>query len=321
MAKQEGNSIKQKLMRGKLSAFLICLAISGFLWLSHSLNRSYFYSLNIPVKFVNLPANKTLLSDLPNQLRFDIKTSGLKLFFVLLNKPFNPITIDFNSLKGDNKSQTYAISSGNINITSSTRLDVDIKKISPDTLFFAAKKGLNKNVPIRPVIYANADRGFILSKAIINPAYITINGDSASLRSIDSISTVPLYLNQLSVNYNGKLNLVRPSENVYLNLNEVSVSISADKLLEKEIDVEVVALNCPANMVPKLFPSKVKIKFSSAKNDFNDITEKDFKAVVNLGKQKKGINKLPVELSILPTEAHVLSIEPSDIEFLLFKAK
>lgn len=321
MANQEGNSIKQKLMRGKLSAFLICLIISGFLWLSHSLNRPYFYSLHIPVKFINLPANKTLLSELPGELRFDIKTSGLKLFFVLLNRPFNQITVDFNSLKSDNKSQTYAISSGNINITSSTRLDVDIKKISPDTLFFAAKRGVNKNVPVRPVIYANADRGFILSKAIINPAYITINGDSASLRNIDSISTVPLYLNQLSVNYTGKLNLVRPSENVYLNLNEVSVSIAADKLLEKEVEVEVVALNGPEGMIPKLFPAKVKIKFSSGKNDFNDITDKDFKAVVNFSKQKKEKNKLPVELSILPTQAHILSIEPSEIEFLLFKTK
>lgn len=308
-------------MRGKLSAFLFCLAISAFLWLSHTLNRPYFHSLNVPVKFVNLPANKTLLSELPAELRFDIKTSGLKLFFVLLNKPFSPITIDFNSLKGDNKSQTYAISSGNINLKATTNFDVDIKKISPDTLYFAAKRGVNKNVPIRPIIFANPDKGFVLSKPLLNPAYITINGDSASLRNIDSISTVPLYLNELNRNYAGKLNLVRPSENIYLNLNEVSVSIAADKLLEKEIEVEVSAINCPANFTPKLFPSKIKVKYSSAKNDFNDITEREFKAVVNFSKQKKGLNKLPVELSILPTQAHVLSIEPQEIEYLLIKAK
>jgi hypothetical protein len=308
-------------MRGKLSAFLVCLVISAFLWLSHTLNRPYTYSLNIPVKFINLPANKTLLSELPSELRFDIKTSGLKLFFVLLNKPFTTITIDFNSLKGDNKSQTYAISSGNINLKTTTSFDIDIKKISPDTLYFAAKRGVNKNVPIRPIIFANADKGFVLSKPILNPAYITINGDSASLRNIDSISTVPLYLNQLKTNYSGKLNLVRPSENIYLNLNEVSVSITADKLLEKEIEVEVSAINYPSDLAPKLFPAKVKIKYSSAKNDFNDITERNFKAVVNFSKQKKGLNKLPVELSILPTQAHILSIEPQEIEFLLIRSK
>ena len=316
-----GIDIKQKLMRGKLSAFIICLIISGFLWLSHALNTTYYYSINIPVKFSNLPANKTLLSELPNQLRFDIKTSGLKLFFVLMNKPFSPIMIDFNSLKGDNKSQTYAISSGNINLKQYTKLDVDIKKISPDTLFFAAKMGVNKNVPIKAVIFASGEKGFVVSKPIINPSYITINGDSAVLNRIDSISTAPLYLNQLNSNYIGKLALVRPSESVYLNLTEVNISIQADKLLQREIEVPVTAINCPDNFSPKLFPGTVRIKFSSAKNDFSGITEKSFKAVVNFNKQKKEINKLPVELTIFPTEAFILSIEPSEIEFLIFKSK
>ncbi|HWY11272.1 MAG TPA: CdaR family protein [Bacteroidia bacterium] len=320
-ADSSGNGIKQKLMRGKLSAFIVCLIISGFLWLSHALNTTYFYSLNIPVTFSNLPANKTLLSELPSQLRFDIKTSGLKLLFVLLNRPFSPIMVDFNSLKGDNKSQTYAISSGNINLKQYTKLDVDIKKISPDTLFFAAKRGVNKNVPIKAIVFANGEKGFVLSKPNINPTYITINGDSASLSNIDTISTAPLYLNQLSTNYIGKLALVKPAESVYLNLTEVNVSIQADKLLQREIEVPVTAINCPQNFAPKLFPATVRIKFSSAKNDFSGITEKSFKAVVNFNKQKKEINKLPVEITILPTEAYILSVEPSEVEFLIFRQK
>lgn len=311
--------IKEKLMRGKLSAFFVCLLISGFLWISHTLNRTYSYSLYIPVKLVNLPANKTLLSDMPSSLRFDIRTSGLKLLFVLLNRPFKEITIDFNSLKGDNKSQTYAISSGNINLKSCTKVNVDVKRISPDTLYFAAKRGLNKNVPVKPVVYASADKGFITSRPLVNPSYITINGDSTSLANIDSISTVPLYLNQLTGNYVGKLALVSPSDNVYLSLTEVNVSIQTDKLLQKEIEVPVIAVNCKNNCTPKLFPSKVKIKFSSAGNDFKDIDQKSFKAIVDFQKQKKDSNKLPVELSTIPTGAHILSIEPQEVEFLLFK--
>jgi hypothetical protein len=320
LANHKGSyAIKEKLMRGKLSAFVVCLLISGFLWISHTLNRSYSYSLYIPVKFVNLPANKTLLSELPTSLRFDVRTSGLKLLFALLNRPFEEITIDFNSLKGDNKSQTYAISSGNIDIKSCTKVDVDVKKISPDTLYFAAKRGLNKNVPVKPVVYASADKGFITERPLISPSYITINGDSASLAGIDSISTVPLYLNQLTGNYVGKLLLVSPSDNVYLSLNEVNVSIQTDKLLEKEIEVPVTAVNCRDNCTPKLFPSKVKIRFSSAGNDFKDIDQKSFKAVVDFGRQKKDSNKLPVELSTLPTGAHILSIEPQEVEFLIFR--
>lgn len=306
-------------MRGKLSAFVICLVISGFLWLSHRLNQTYSYSINVPVKFTNLPSNKILLSDLPDELRCDIKTSGLKLFFVLLNRPFKEVAIDFNTLKGDNKLQSYALSYGNINLKSVTQLDVDIKKISPDTLFFANKKGITKNVAIKAVVFANPERGYVISKPIISPAFITISGDSIAVNGVDSVVTAPLYLNQVNSNYSGKLNLVRPSENVFLNLHEVSVSIQADKLLEKQIEIAVAAINTPQGNMAKLFPGKVKITYSSAKNDFNDIDENSFKAVVNLSKRKKEHNKLPVELSIIPTQAKILSVEPSEVEFLIFK--
>lgn len=311
--------IKQKLMRGKLSAFIICLIISGFLWLSHRLNQTYSYSINVPVKFTNLPSNKVLLSELPDHLRLDIKTSGLKLFFVLLNRPFNELTVDFNTLKGDNKFQAFALNYGSLNIKSVTKIDVNVKKISPDTLFFATKRGISKNVAVKAVIYAKAERGFVISKPVINPAFITISGDSVSVNGVDSVVTVPLYLNKVNANYTGKLNLIRPSENVFLNLQEVSISIQTDKLLEKQIEIPVACINANPGNTVKLFPSKVKITYSSAKNDFNEIDEHSFKAIVDFAKHKKDYNKLPVELSIFPTQAKILSIEPDEAEFLIFK--
>jgi hypothetical protein len=319
--KEEAYGIKRKLMRGKIPAFILCLIISAFLWISHRLNQTYSYSIAIPVKFANLPANKILLNALPSTLRFDIKTSGLKLFFVLLNKPFREVVIDFNTLKANNKQQAYAISSGNVNLKSSIKFDVDVKKISPDTLYFTNKKGISKNVPVRPVLYVNADRGHILSKPQINPAYITITGDSASVMSVDSISTMPLYLNQVNQNYSGKLILIRPSENIFLNLSEINITIQTDKILQKEIEVPVSLVNVPANTVMRIFPKKVKIKYSSGASDFDDISESDFKASVNYNKISKGSNKLQVELNMQPTQAHVLSIEPSETEYLIFKTK
>jgi len=313
--------IKQWLMRGKLSAFFICLIISGFLWLSHRLNQTYSYSIKVPVKFVNLPSNKLLITELPDNLRCDIKTSGLKLLFVLMNKPFKELTIDFNTLKGDNKLQSYALNYGSINIKSITKIDVDIKKISPDTLFFATKRGITKNIPVKAHVFASPERGFVLSKPVINPSFITITGDSVSVNGIDSIVSSPLYLNNIHENYNGKLNLMRPSENVFLNLHEINISIQADKLLEKIIEVPVTLINLPPGTLVKLFPPKVKITYSAAKNDFNDITESSFKAVANYSKRKKYFNKLPVELTIIPSQANILSTEPFEVEFLIFKSQ
>lgn len=321
MSKKNEAHSKPKLIRGKLSAFFICLAISSFLWLTHRLNTTYNYSLTIPVKFINLPANKLLIQNLPENLRFDIKTNGLKLFFILLKKPFQNITIDFNTLKSDNKMQAYCISSGNINLKNSVNFDVDVKKISPDTLFFASKKGLSKNVAVKPLLYITPDKGIVLSKPSVTPSYITISGDSSLVKNIDSISTAPLYLNQLNKNFNGKLSLIKPNDNIYLNISEINVSISAEKLIEKEIELPVEIINAPPGKTFKLFPSKVKINFACPAGDFEDINEDSFKAVINFEKQLKNSTKLPVELIITPTQVNVLSISPLNIDYLIYKSK
>ena len=317
----QGLARQQAGMRGKLTAFLVCLVISAFLWISHSLNRYYNYSLSVPVKFINLPANKMLLAALPENLRFDIKTSGLKLFFVLMNKPFTELLVDFNSLKGDNKLQSYSISSGNLNLKSSINFDVEVKRISPDTLFFINKKGTSKNVAVKPLISINAESGFVISKPVINPTFITINGDSSVINDIDSISTVPLFLNNLNKNYSGTLALVKPSENIFLNLNEINITVTANRILQKELELSLEVINKPSNAHIKLFPGKVKISFSSASSDFSEINENSFKAVVNFSKSKPGDNKLGVELSLAPTNAHIISIEPNEVEFLIFKTQ
>jgi hypothetical protein len=308
-------------MRGKLSAFIVCLVISGFLWLSHRLNQTYYYSIDIPVKFINLPSGKTLLNELPDHLRFDIKTNGLKLFFVLLNKPFGEITVDFNTLKGDNKFQAFALSYGHINLKSVTKLDVDIKKISPDTLYFSSKKGVTRNVPVKPAVFAHAEQGYVISKPQITPAFITISGDDVSVNGVDSVVTVPLYLNQVKANFNGKLNLVQPSENVFLNIHEVNVSIQADRLLEKVIDLDINAMNVNEGYTIKFFPGKVKITYSAAKNDFENITFSNIKAIANYSKKNQKRNKLPVELINVPHQVKVLEMEPQEVEFLVVKTK
>lgn len=319
-ADNKSYGIKQKLMRGKLSVFIICIFISGFLWLSHRLNQTYYYSIKVPVKFINLPANKALINKLPESLRIDIKTSGLKLFFVLMNRPFNEITIDFNTLKSDNKFQAFALHYGSINLKSVTKLDVDIKNISPDTLFFANKVGISKNVAVKAVIYANPEKGFSLAKPNINPTFITITGDSTAVNGIDTVSTQPLYLTNIQSNYSGKLVLIRPSENVFLNINEVDVYIQADKLLEKELVLEVTVVNTPTGAGVKVFPGKVKIRYSAAKNDFNEINESSFKLIADYNK-KSNQNKIPVEIAVKPTQAFIQITSPPEVECLLYKTK
>lgn len=139
--------IRRNLFSKNVSTFIICLFLAALLWLVRALNVNYTYQLNVPVKFTNLPSNKVIVGDLPDKLTIEIKTSGLKLFFISLKKNIEELTIDFNALKTNAKSQAYSISNGNVDLKSVIRFNVSVLKIRPDTLFSFKIKETQKLFP------------------------------------------------------------------------------------------------------------------------------------------------------------------------------
>lgn len=151
----------------------------------HALNRNYKYSIQVPVKFLNLPNNKLIVGELPEKLDIEIKTSGLKLLFIYLRKNFSEVIVDFNLMKNNAKSQAYSISNGYFNLQNSINFDVEIIKIRPDTLFFSSNKGNSKLLPVKANLKTSCLPGYsIISKPSVTPAYVTVTGDSLDLKKL-----------------------------------------------------------------------------------------------------------------------------------------
>ncbi len=315
------NQILNKKKPSKTKAFFICIAISSLLWLFHSLNTVYTYTFKIPVNFKNIPQNKKPLIQIPDKLTIDIKASGLKLLLLMLNQSRKELDIDFNSLKAVNKNQNYILSSSQIDFNKVLKFDALIKHINPDTLYFTEKIGYQKNVPIKIPLYINCKEGFGYSKPRINPSFITIWGDTSIIKKIDSIYTNPLTLSNLSQSVSQTLKFIKPSENIYTNETEVNVSIDVSMLVEQTISIPINNNFNKINETTAIFPSRVKVRFTSIQNNINNEDTLLFKASINSSKINLKNNKCIVFLSTLPGNVTVMSIDPKEVEILNIKNK
>jgi YbbR domain-containing protein len=310
------NTLQKKSKPGKTTAFFICIAVATFLWLVKSLNTTYTYTVKIPVEFKNLPQNKKPLYGIPEYLNVDVKASGLKLFFILLNQPFKKITVDFNNLKP--LSRNYILTPLTVDFKSSLKFETAIKRISPDTLYFIENSGYQKNVPVKVVCSLKAARGYGYKSPVIHPDFLTITGDSSSVKNIDTIYTQTFILNNLSETVERNLPLLKPSDNVYINVNYVNMKIEVEKLIEQTIFLPLSIINQPLNAKSThVFPSRVKVRFTSLQNDFNQADTSNFKATVNCSNINAG--KAQVFLSTQPGNVHILSVEPKETEILIIK--
>lgn len=312
--------VKRKLFSKKVFTFIICLCIASLLWVVHALNVNYKYTLHIPVKFSNLPNNKLIVGDLPEKLDIEIKTSGLKLLFIIFNKNNSEIQIDFNSLKTNAKSQAYSISNGNFNLRNSINFNVEILKIRPDTLFFTGNNASARLIPVKLNLRAEMKPGFTLtSKPTINPAYVSVSGDSIAISKLDTIYTTSITLKEVCKNYSSSIVLQKPDGNIHYNVKEVQVNFNVDRLTETTLKLPVEFINKTTNETIKLLPNVVTIKYLVSMKDYDNITANSFKATVNYNQVKEHQKNLKVELIRKPSEVKIVSIEPSNISYLIFK--
>lgn len=230
------------------------------------------------------------------------------------------LSVDFNTLKTNAKSQAYSISNANINLKSILNYDVEIVKIRPDTLFFASDKGKTKLVPIKANLEVECIPGYsLISKPQLNPAFVTISGDSADLAAIDTIYTQRLNLKDIRENYTSPVRLIKPNTDINLNSKTVNLSFNVDRVTEAHLKIPIQILNKPNNSKVKLLPDYVTVTYQVSMHDYDNISSSSFKAVVDHQQIVKKDKSLKVELVVVPSEVKVLKTQPNSVSYLIYK--
>ncbi|HRH11738.1 MAG TPA: YbbR-like domain-containing protein [Bacteroidia bacterium] len=290
--------------------------VATFLWFVKSLNASYNYTLKVPVVFKNLPLDKKPIKEIPEYLNIEINTSGLKLFFILLNQPFNTLEIDMNRIM--TRTTNAAVKVSALELKNSLKFKTIIKQISPDTLYFTDKNGFKKNVPIKLNSSISCKAGYGFSKPEIIPSFVVLTGDSIELKKTDTVYTELFSEKEVSKELSKDLRLINPTGNIFMSENKVQVRYGVEKLTEHSLTASVSVINLPDGAKNAyVFPSTIKVKYTVLQNEFEESDTVLFKACIDAGKLKN--NKGRVYLSTQPGNATIISLQPEVAEIILMK--
>jgi YbbR domain-containing protein len=318
--------IKRILLNKKIVAFLVCLLIATFLWLINALNRNYTKTIAIPVKFINLPKNKSLSSELPREIQADIKASGAKLFFIDFKKNEHEVVIDLNNfIKGQNQSKTLAINTA-LSIGNLSRLfntEIELIKVKPDSIYFSFGKAYKKVVPVIPDLQIDFDTLYNYGdKVKIYPSSVTLFGDSILLNTIDDIKTEKIILNNLNKTINQKASLFLPEEleeRIGISNDEVNLTINVDKFTQLNLEVPIDVIGLPSQYQLKTFPNKTTVQIKIGLLEYDSLQSGQFKLVVDYKDIQKNKHKLPIKIEQQPDNVNIIKIIPDKVEYLIKK--
>jgi hypothetical protein len=313
--------------RYKLTVFIICVFISAFIWMLIKLSRSYSSDIVIPVTYTEIPKGKILVNDVDTTIKIGITDQGFSLAWLKYFKKPEPLKINLKNYRLRQHMHQYV---GLVNtdawaqqFSNQYALSGKLDYIQPDTIAFYFEDRYSLEVPVEPDIDIKFRKQyFAYDSMVISPAKVMLSGLYNNINNIQSVKTAPVSFTNLDENLDKKIALKKPglTPDIAIEPEEVNVKLSVEKFTESSIEIPISMINEPERHRVKIFPDKATITFLVALKDYNKVSPDLFTCKVDLTDiEFLGSNKLEVSISKFPQHLKLVSIHPSEVDYLLLK--
>lgn len=210
----------------RLGAVLLAL----LLWVHVATNKSYEYNLEVPVRVQNVPDGLVLTSEFPQFVNVRVKGTGKQLLSLLSRDA--ELTIDISDAKEGTMRRELGFA--DVAALFDGSYD-DLELMSPRVMTLKLEREIERRLRVEPNLFATAAEGFvIMNEPAAEPASVTAVGPVSVFRHLESLSTEPKDLKDLTESVTETLRLVVPDTlRIRVDSPVVLVSITVDRLERK----------------------------------------------------------------------------------------
>jgi len=244
----------------KFLIFLFFLAFSGIFWLLMTLNETYEREFSVELRMSNVPKNVVITNDMPSSMRVTIRDKGYMIAGYMYGDILRPLWVDFSTYANGKDHGSVPISDLTKQLYQKLYKSSKIISVKPDKVEFYYNFGRNRRFPIRVLGTIAPGGSYYLSQVKFTPDSVTVYGSQEVLDSIKTIYTTRQHI----TNFNDTMTVVAPLRKIRgtkIVPDTVRMKLYPDVLTEETVEVPVEAVNMPAGMTLRTFPSKVVVRF------------------------------------------------------------
>lgn len=298
--------------------FLFFLLLSGAFWLMMALNETYEEELKVPVRLVGMPRNAVMTDEPADTVKVIVRDKGFTLVTYKYGHWFRPLTFKFATYANEDQGHG-AIPAADIikQVQSQLYGSSKLLSVKPEKLDFYFTYGASKKVPIRFRGKISTSKSYYLAHTEFSPMMVTAYANKKVLDELKYVEIEPFNYRNLqdTIRRNVRLQKIR---GVKLVPSTVRLSVYPDVLTEESIEVPVSAVNMPAGMVLRTFPSRVTVRFTIGASQFRMIRPEQFNVVVDYQTLAENpSDKCTLQLRSVPSSVSKAKLELDKVDYLL----
>ncbi|NVO18108.1 MAG: hypothetical protein HXX13_00315 [Bacteroidetes bacterium] len=310
-------------LRVKIFIFLVCLAISGSMWIFIELMKDYTADLVFPITFKNVPKDLILENQTDSTIIAGVNAQGFELIVSqFLRKP-QSIEIDLAGVHIRQDENGYSAFIPASQITQQLAGQLAYSKavvfIKPDTLFFRFSEIYRKRVPVKlDLSYSFADQFQFCDSVHFQPQTVLVSSIKNVIDTIHFVQTQHVEVNNLDSNRTVIVPLRKSlrSNMIRYSQDSVTVHLQVCRYTEAVFSIPVKVIG---NVMPiRILPDQVEVTCQVPLSSYKDIDASDFSAEVMASPNLlTASNRLPVMLTRYPSVVRSVRIHPDQVEYII----
>lgn len=294
---------------------IISILFSITFWISIALSDNYYSSFTLPLKIIDIPANYTSSSKLPENITVKVKAEGWNLlFFEFRTNKFFYVSAKNDSVKfTENLLQSLDINPWYNN-------EMNIIEVFPKTLTIELEPKFEKLVKVKPILEIEFKRGFgLASEVMTEPDSILIKGPLSDIIKLAEIETDPIKLKNLErkTELSAKLKKYHSYDT---DIENVKVLLDVQRIIENSInDVQIQIENLPENIEVVLIPNSLNLTLRGGIEYFSKYSNRDIIATIDYKDVLSDtLGYLRPKIQI-PKEFSLISVKPDIFRYIIKK--
>ncbi len=162
----------------------ISVALASLLWLIVAGDHLVERSMRVPLEFRNIPANLEIVGDPLNAV--DVRLRGSSALLGRLEPREIVAVLDLGSARPG--SRMFHIRNDEVRAP----YGVEVAQVVPGTIALEMEKSARRTLPVLPAVDGQPAPGFVLGRAIVEPASVEVAGPESHLRRLTGATTEPV---------------------------------------------------------------------------------------------------------------------------------
>lgn len=291
----------------------MAVLVSLLLWLSVKLDGRYQQEVDVPVRYLNMPSQLKLLSDLPPAFHVRVEGEGHQLLAPRVSLHSDSLEVDLGSYLQRGYLPTRALLAS---ITDYLPSGVQVLGVAPDTLRLSFEEKVSKRVPIVSQLELAFLEGYrLVEEPKFKPDSVTLVGTKQELDSITSWPTQAGRVGGLEGNHRGSVALEK-SNQLLVRPAEVQYELIIDQYSEGRMVVPLEIVGGTSEDRVRLLPAQVQVIYLCPLRNFKQVDASSFRVVVDLSTLADSAQLAFPFVEKQPSYLRAVSIQPQAVEVI-----